>query len=152
MLIERSFLTCQPPVSVAPFPWQAPQHHVAEAPQTCTLGPWAPVLELLYLRLRSTKEGFFAWLKKTSGMGNLTRSNGHLCVQLETNASSDNRFLVCHIKGPTFVEHCQCVHHDIHRSKQINPHQARIVRSQDSPKLTKLEQLLLFAPKGCSDW
>ena len=60
MLVERFFPTCQPPVSVAPFPWQAPQHHVAEAPQTCTLGPWAPVLELL---------PFFAWLKETSGIG-----------------------------------------------------------------------------------
>ena len=65
MLVEIFFLTSQPPVSVAPFPWQAPQHHVAEAPQTCTLGPWAPVLELLYLRFKSTKVGFFAWLKKT---------------------------------------------------------------------------------------
>ena len=151
MLVERFFLTSQPPVSMAPFPWQAPQHHVAEAPQTCTLGPWAPVLELLYLRLRSTKVGFYL-AQRNKWDWKAIRSNGHLCVQLETNASSGNGFLVCHVKSPTFVEHCQCVHHDIHRSKQINPHQARIVRSQDSPKLTKLEQLLLFAPKGCSDW
>ena len=85
-------------------------------------------------------------------MRNLTRSNGHLGVQLETNAGSGNGFLVGHVKTPTFVEHCQCVHHDIQRRKQIKPHQARIGRSQDSPKLTKLEQLSLFAPKGCSDW
>ena len=85
-------------------------------------------------------------------MGNLTRSNGHLCVQFETNASSGNGFLVGHVKTPTFVEHCQCVHHDNKRREQVNPHQARIVRSQDSPKLTKLERLSLFAPKGCSGW